>query len=314
MPDAYARFFVPETPNSPLTSSSYLRLGAYSVGEEEIVTDLATTSDRSSTTHETDHAGILAFTKKDFQVTADGAALMKIGRGHTTEVRNGDAKYTVSNGNYDISAQNDVSISAGGDGSTGDISTTALNYKQTAKGDSSEITHGNSKRITRGSAMEIYEGAKVTCVAGACTTAAIGLSVAAFLGAAISIRHGYNLSISRGGNCSIRFRFANTLTVGNEFNKVTGNVTRIIGGYNVQVTNSDIRYVKETYLKVVDDADVKKVKLDGSWCETRVQVADEQVQRSELSSDEHQVVNRVCDVESATGRYKTQNWRTMLYL
>ncbi|MGY8683187.1 hypothetical protein Q2941_36240 [Bradyrhizobium sp. UFLA05-153] len=314
MPDAYARFFVPETPSSPLTSSSYLRLGAYSVGEEEIVTDLTTTSDKNSTTHESNHAGILAFTKKDFQVTADGAALMKIGRGHTTEVRNGDARYTVLNGTYDVSAQNDVSISAGGDGSAGDISMTALHYKQTAKGNMSETTHGNSKRTTHGSAMEIYNGAKVTCVAGANVTAAVGLSVAAFLGAAISIRQGYNLSISRGGNCSIRFLFANTLTVGNECNKVTGNVTRIIGGYNVQVTDSDIRYVKETYLKVVDDADVKKVKLDGTWCETRVQVADAQVQRSELSSDEHQVVNRVCDVESATGRYKTQNWRTLLYL
>ncbi|WP_445222772.1 hypothetical protein ACKWRH_46945 (plasmid) [Bradyrhizobium sp. Pa8] len=314
MSNAYARVFVPETPNSPLTSSSYLRLGAYSVGEEEIVTNLTTTSENNSTKHESDHAGILAFTKKDFQVTAEGAALMKIGRGHTTEVRDGDAKYMVSKGTYEISAQNDVSISAGVDGTTGNISMTALHYKQTAKGDLSEVTHGNSKRFTLGSATEICIGAKTTCVTGTNVTAAVGPSVAAFLGVETSVRIGYNLSISCGGSSSIRFIFANTLTVGNEFKKVTGNMTRVIGGYNVQVADSDVRYVKKTYLKVVDDADVKKVKLDGTWCETRVQVADAQVQMGELSSDQHQVVDRVCEVESATGEYNTQNWRTLLFL
>ncbi|WP_156944171.1 hypothetical protein [Bradyrhizobium sp. Ec3.3] len=314
MSNAYARFFVPETPNSPLTSSSYLRLGAYSVGEEEIVTDLISTSDNNSTKHESDHAGILAFTQKDFQVTAEGASLMRIGRGHTTEVRNGDARYKVLNGAYEISAQNDVSISAGADGTAGNISLTASHYEQTTKGDVSETTHGNSKRTTNGSAMEIYNDARVTCVQGANVTTAVGLSVAAFLGGAISIGAGYNLSISCGGNCSIRYFFANALTIDNEFNKVTGNMTRIIGGYNVQVADSDIRYVKKTYLKVVDDADVKRVKLDGTWCETRVQVADAQVQIGQMSSDQHQVVDRVCEVESATGRYNTQNWRTLLYL
>ncbi|WP_027584421.1 hypothetical protein [Bradyrhizobium sp. Ai1a-2] len=313
MPTAYTRLFVPEKPDAPVTSSSYLRLGSYSVGEKDIVTGL-TASSENSVRHESDHAGILVFTNKDYHATVEGATLMKIGGGHTTEIGNGDAKYTVSKGSYELSAKNGVSISAGISGTPGNINITGSDYKQTATGNLSEITLGNSKRATHGTTMEFYMGAKVTCLMGASVTAALGLNVAAFLGVALSVKLDYDLSISSCGSSMIRFLFANTLTVGNEFNNVTGNLTRTIGGYNVQVADSDVRYVKKIYLKVVDDADVKRVRLDGTWCETSVQVADAQVESGELSTDQRRVVSKVRDLETETGKFKAKTWSSVLFL
>ena len=43
MPNAFTRLVVPDTPVSPLTKSTYLRLGSYSSEEDNIVTGLTTT-------------------------------------------------------------------------------------------------------------------------------------------------------------------------------------------------------------------------------------------------------------------------------
>ncbi|MCA6107953.1 hypothetical protein [Bradyrhizobium cenepequi] len=66
--------------------------------------------------------------------------------------------------------------------------------------------------------------------------------------------------------------------------------------------------------KVVDDADVKSLKFDGTWCETSVQVADAQVETGQLSADQLRAVTKVRELETATGRYKAENWRAVLCL
>ncbi|MGY4412100.1 hypothetical protein ACVWW4_003836 [Bradyrhizobium sp. LB7.1] len=133
MPNAFTRLVVPDTPVSPLTKSTYLRLGSYSSEEENIVTGLTTTVTECLTEtseHKSNNGGILAFTNQDLQANVEGAALMKIGRGQTTEVTSGNSQHMVSNGTYNISAENGVSITAGANGTSADITPDGLQPHQ----------------------------------------------------------------------------------------------------------------------------------------------------------------------------------------
>lgn len=339
MPNAYTRVFVPDTIGSGLPDSSYLRLGAYSSDESPLVTGLETNTSPSSATsvavlsdavsgpgvsstfgqklkeamtrqtgtHKTNNAGILFHTNKDYQANIKGTALEKIGFGHTTEVSDGDARYNVSKGAYQLSAENGLSISAGANGTPANIDLTASgSINQTAHGPVSQVTHGDWRTQRAGDTMEFFAGAKFSCM--------IGGTASLFIGGAFCSKLGYDFSINAGGSCTISFGVANSLTVGHEFRMVTCNLTRNIGGANTQIVKeTDARYAKN-YFKKIDESDVKEVGLDGTICQNRVVRAGTEITTTGLSSNESDVASIVANFKTETGKHAAKTWTSVLFL
>lgn len=354
MPNAFTRIIVPQTPVSPLTSSSYLRLGAYSGDESGIVTGLKTTTSSNSeksidavsgakydgvfssmgqkteevtntvtSTHSTDNAGVLAFTDKDFQANVKGAALMKIGLGHTTEVSDGDAKYTVSKGIYKIAAENGFSVTAGAGGTPANIELTASDYiKQTAKGPLSEITFGNSEKRTIGNAMEFFLGTKFTCMIGATTTLTMALTTTMFIGAAFSFKLSFEFSLNATASITIKFFATNSLTlgnkldivVGNDFKQVTGNSTKLVFGPDSKLATTDTKILMTTDFKLAPAADLKKVGLNGTICDTSVTVTAAQLKSGQLTAEQKAMVSEVEGLMASTGNLEAKTKSAVLHL
>lgn len=305
MPNAYTRLVVPETPASPLTKSSYLRLGSYSDEEARLVTGLTTmVKDNPAVTgnHESDNAGILAFTHKDFQANIEGAALLKIGRGQTTEVRNGDSQHRVPKGAHEISAENGVSISAGADGTPADIVLTASNrVKLISKGHKLETTAGNSEKTTMGDTKEFFEGTRFTCMRGATTTLAMAKNVCMFFGEA------YTFKISR--ECSFNLSDMNSFTIGNKLDivegndtkQVIGNSTKCVFGPDFKLAESDTKILRTSDFKLAPVDDLKVVGRDGKFCKTSVSVTEDESWQGKSSTERYELVNRAAEIMSSTG-------------
>lgn len=354
MPHAYTRIIVPQTPVSPLKDSSYLRLGAYSGDESTIVTGLTTTKSSNSTkevsavsgaktdgvfssmgqkteevknkvtsTHTTDNAGVLFFTDKDFQANIAGAALMKIGNGHNTEISDGDANYTVSKGIYKISGENGVSITAGAGGTKSNIEITASEYiKQTAGGPLSEITYGHSEKRTIGNAMEFFLGTKFTCMIGATTTLTMALNTTMFIGIALSFKLSFEFSLNATASITIKFFATNALTigskmeiiVGSDFKQVTGNSTKICIGPDAKVATNDTKILMTTDFKLAPAADLKKVGLNGTICDTSVTVTAAQLRSGQLTAEQKAMVSEVEGLMASTGNLEAKTKSAVLHL
>ncbi|WP_213290413.1 hypothetical protein [Bradyrhizobium sp. sGM-13] len=305
MPNAYTRLVVPETPSSPLTKSSYLRLGSYSDEEETLVTGLTTTigeSPAAISKHESDNAGLLAFTNKDFQANIEGAALLKIGRGQTTEVTNGNSQHQVSKGTYEISAENGVSISAGANGTPADIILTASNrVKLINNGHKLETTVGNSEKQTMGDTKEFFQGTKFTCMRGAATTLAMANNVCMFFGEAFTFK------ISR--ECSFNLSDMNSITIGNKLDIVQGNdVKQVIGnsakcvfGPDFKSADSDTKILRTSNFKLAPVDDLKVVGRDGKVCKMSVSVTEEELSQGKSSTEQYELVTRAAQIMSSTG-------------
>jgi hypothetical protein len=355
MPNHYSRIVVPDTPASALTSSSYLRLGAYNSGESGIVTGLTTTTSSNSSknidaisgaktdgvfsttgqktsevtttttgTHTTDNAGVLAFTSKDFQANVKGAALMKIGNGHTTQIDAGDAKYTVSQGIYKISAENGVSITAGAGGTPANISMTASDYiKQTANGPLSEITFGNSEKRTIGNAMEFFLGTKFTCMIGATTTLTMAITTTMFIGAAFSFKLSFEFSLNAAASITIKFLATNSLTIGDktdivvgiDFKQVTGSSMKIVVGPDCKVALNDLKVLETMDLKFAASGDMKKVGLNGTVCEVDVKVTTgAALSKEEMEAKQKELSARMTSIESTAGQIQAVTKTAVLHL
>ena len=303
MPGPFTRLMVPDTPGAGDTQSSYLRLGGYFDGDSDLVTGLTTTtsSNTSSSVHAITQAdskmgtgsktsdkervvkvekskpisssgkGILAYSNGDFHANIAGAALMKFGAGHTTEVTTADASYSVKAGFLSQSAENGVSITAGPGGTAADLSLTASNYiKQTAKGPLSEITYGHSEKRTIGDAMEFFGGTKWTCLLGAETTLKLAISTSLFIGLTFTFKISFDFSMTLASTVTLRWGGSLTLTfatkgefiVGNDFKQVAGNSTKIVVGPDVKLTTSDLKSVLTNDLKTVVGGDMKNVTIN----------------------------------------------------
>jgi hypothetical protein len=354
MPHAFSRIVVPETPVSALTDSSYLRLGAYSGDESGIVTNLTTTTSENSAkdvdaidgakydgvfsstgqkteevttkttgTHTTDNAGVLAYTDKDFQANVKGAMLMKIGNGQTTQITAGDAKYTVDSGIYKIAAENGVSISAGDNGTPANISLTASDYiKQTANGPLSEITFGNSEKRTIGNAMEFFLGTKFTCMIGATTTLTMSVATSMTIGASFTFKLSFEFALNATASITIKFLTSNTLTigskleiiVGNDFKQVTGDSTKIVIGPDIKVATTDTKVLMLTDFKIAPAADLKKVGLNGTICDTSVTVTAAQLRSGQLTAEQKALVSEVEGMMASTGNLEAKSKSAVLHL
>ncbi|MET4331073.1 hypothetical protein ABIB80_006931 [Bradyrhizobium sp. i1.15.2] len=306
MPNAYTRLFVPETPVSPMTKSTYLRLGSYSEGEANIVTGLTTTVEQGlagTSQYESDNTGMLAFTNADFQANVEGAALMKIGRGQTTEVMNGNSQHKVSEGTYDISAEKGISITAGANGTPADITLTASNgVKLINKGNKSETTTGDVEKQTMGNTKELFLGTKFTCMSGAATKLTMARKVSIFLGEAFAYK------VSR--ECSVNLNDFNSITIGNrldivqgnDIKQVIGNSTKSVVGPDFKSADSDTKILRRSDFKLAPVDDLKVVGRDGKVSKTSVSVTEEELRKGKLNTEQYEVVNRTAEIMSSTGK------------
>jgi hypothetical protein len=351
---SYARMLVPASHGAPIKSSSYLRLGAYTADESEIVTALKTTTSANSSesvtaisgakndgvfsstgqktssvsnsvtsTHTTDNNGVLAYTPDDFQANVAGAALMKFGNGHTTEVTAGDAAYTVKTGIYKISGENGIKMTAGAGGTPANIEMTASDYiKQTANGPLSEITYGNSEKRTIGNAMEFFLGTKFTCMIGATTTLTMALTMSTMIGVALSFKLSFEFALNATASITIKFFATNSLTIGDktdivvgmDFKQVTGNSMKIVVGPDCKVSASDMKVLTGMDLKFAAAGDLKKVGINGTFCETDVKVTAADIKKGELTAAQQDLVSRMNGIEAVAGQITAVTKSAVLHL
>ncbi|UPU01522.1 hypothetical protein J4G48_0048665 (plasmid) [Bradyrhizobium barranii subsp. apii] len=300
MPNAYTRLVVPDSLTSPLTESTYLRLGSYSDEEAKLVTGITTTISESP--HESDNAGLLAFTNHDCQANVEGAALLKIGRGQTTEVANGNSLHRVAKGTYEMAAENGVSISAGANGTHADVILTASNsVKLINNGDKIDRTGGNSEKRVMGTTKEYYKGQRYTCMSGLAITLTMGLNVSVFLGATTTIKAGRDYSISLGGQVSLTTGAKFEFVYGCDTKIVAGDTSRLLLGLDFKSAVSDTKILSNSDFKLAPVEDLKVVGRDVKTCETSVSVTNEDVCQGTISTEQYELVNRAAEISSSTG-------------
>ncbi|MEP9379205.1 type VI secretion system tip protein VgrG [Aquabacter sp. CN5-332] len=128
----YLRMDVPVSYNDAATSGTYFRMGAQASdetkdGKNVVATGLtytasgvdATGAGMTSDPIKGSGKGIQLYSQDDLDVNVRGAGLMKFGKGHTTETSTGDSTHTVSRGQYVLTAQGDIIITAGAVSQTG---------------------------------------------------------------------------------------------------------------------------------------------------------------------------------------------------
>jgi hypothetical protein len=333
---AFVRLYQPEEPNAALTQSSYLRLGAYSSDEESLVTNLTTTTSTNATiappfggggdnipipvdtvtnTYNSDNKGVLAYTDKDFQANVQGAALMKFGNGHTTEVTNGDAKYTVDQGNYTISADLNVSITAGANGKPANIELTASDYiKQNAGGPTSILTTGNFDSQTVGNTSDFYFGTKFSCM--------IGSEMALNFALSLTVTFAYEVSVTLGGSLGVNIGFDNSLIIGNQiaiqvgvyFKQVTGQYVNLVIGDDVKGATASMKVVQTYDFKAAVAGDIKNVGLNFTQCLVDAKIAETELKGAQLEAAKKQLVAKLAQLETKALGFQTKTAEAVLYM
>ncbi len=309
---AFVRIVVPETRTGGLTQSSYLRLGAYSHDEESLVTGLTTTA--SGTTYTTQNLGVLTYTDKDFQANVQGAALMLIGNGHTTEVTSGDAQYTLENGNYTLSAANDVTITADANGTGGSITLNGYAINQTANGPKSVLTIGNSQTQTVGSSEDFFFGTKFSLMIGAETDLNIIGKLEVVLGYWMEIGILPHVEIFFGSDNSLIFGNQFALQFGVYFKAVTGSYINTVIGNDVKTAITSAKVCQTTDFKSAPVSDLKIVGLNGTICQTKSEMIVSELKGAELSAKQKQLLSAVTDLEAKTSGFKTVTASSFLLL
>ncbi|WOH63788.1 hypothetical protein [Bradyrhizobium sp. BWA-3-5] len=318
MPNAYTRLVVPETLASPLTRSTYLRLGSYSGEEAHIVTGLTTTVDETpavTSKHVSDNDGILAFTNKDFQANIEGAALMKIGRGQTMEVTNGNSQHIVSKGTYEICAESGLSIIAGANGTFADITLTASNrVNLISKGHKSETNGGDSEKQTMGNTKEFFQGTKFTCMRGAATTLTMARNVRMFFGESFTFKVSGERSINLSDMHSVTFGNKLDVVKGNDIKQVIGNSAKSVFGPDYKSADSDTKILRRSDFKLAPVDDLKSVGRESKICKTSVSVAQEDLRKAKSSTEQQDLVSRVAEIMSSTGNREVIQKNSIIFM
>jgi hypothetical protein len=345
---AYVRVYQPATPTSAFAQSSYLRLGAYASSDESgLVTGLTTTTSSNSTssitaissanssastssetgdqtasvtdtqtgTYTTQNNGVLAFTYQDFQANVQGAALMKIGNGHTTEVTAGDAKYQVDGGGYTLNAANNIKINAGYNGTPANLQLTASDYiKQTANGPLSVITYGNSDTQTIGDSASFFLGTKFSCTIGTDMSLSLSVSLSMFLGYQISISM-CSLSLNLVFNNSFIWGSQIQLQTGIYFKQVAGSYINIVVGPDIKTANSSAKFLETSDYKYAPVSDIKVVGVNGTICETKVEIEWAKVDWNKgLSAEQQGLMTKIEDIASRTGSFELRTKGSLIHM
>ncbi len=196
-PPPYFRAAQPDTPTSPFTASSYLRLGNYIADETGLPTGLSTTTSsvanlgtgaeaqaeanianvkndpnkvysatsQAATAYQTNvtatiastNKGVLIFSNADLNQNIVGATLEKLGAGHNVEVTTADAKYAVLAGKYDLSGHHGVFVRGGKVSPTGTVEQ-AANVEITAGGYIKQTAYGPLEETTYGKTWKKFVG------------------------------------------------------------------------------------------------------------------------------------------------------------
>lgn len=267
--------------------------------------------------------GVLIYSNSDLNENIKGAALQKFGKGHTTEVTTADAKYSVKAGQYQISAQNGVFITGGASGAPANIELTAYGYvKQTAYGPLDQITYGLTRKQFIGSAFSFFLGDNWSCTMGMTTSLTMGLSTACFIGVSFTLKLSLDFSLTASATVTIKFFAENKLlvgskldiTVGNEFKQVTGNSMKIVIGPDTKFATSDLKVLQLFDVKFAASGDIKKVGINGTFCDIDVKVTAADIANNKLKADQAQLVASLKSIKAEQGTAEVKSKAAILHL
>ncbi|WP_376988910.1 DUF3540 domain-containing protein [Bosea sp. R86505] len=238
------------------------------VGQMELQT-IATTA--VTTTSSGD--GFLAKTDADVNLSIDGGMLVDIVKGQTTNVADGDIKFTAPAGLFAVSALSGISLTAGTASSPANISLLAYGYvKNEAKGPVSEWFYSTSEKKTYGFAKDWFYGEKYSEFHGTSTSKFYGDENKTFEGTATSFFYGDQITTNHARRISMTMAATLTLALGTEFRlnaaidlkiNLALDMNIIIGIAFKMVVGFDTKVVLGSDFKYVSGLDIKWVGIDG---------------------------------------------------
>lgn len=243
----------------------YLKRGDKFVKNKAGQMELMTISTKATTTTSSGD-GFLGKTDSDVNLTIGGGMLVDIVKGQTTNVSDGDIKFTAPAGVFAVNALSGVSITAGTPDAPANISLLAYGYvKNEAKGPLSEWFYSTSEKKTYGTAKEWFYGEKYTEFHGYEEKKFYGTSVSYFLGDQISTNLAARINMTLAATL--------TLALGTEFRlnvaidlkiNLAIDMNIIIGAAFKAVIGFDLKTVLGSDMKLVTGMDVKMVGINGT--------------------------------------------------
>lgn len=253
----------------------YLKRGDKFVKNKAGQMELLTISTKAKTTTSSGD-GFLGKTDSDVNLSVGGGMLVDIVKGQTTNVSDGDIKFTAPAGVFAVNALSGVSITAGTPDAPANISLLAYGYvKNEAKGPLSEWLYSTSEKKTYGTAKEWFYGEKYTEFHGYEEKKFFGVSTSYFLGDQISTNLAARINMTLAATL--------TLALGTEFRlnaaidlkiNLAIDMNIIIGIAFKGVIGFDTKAVLGSDFKYVNGLDFKWVGIDGKKFGLEVKNAD----------------------------------------
>lgn len=254
------------------TKQGYLKRDGGFVKNKSGQMELQTISTTATTTTSSGD-GFLGKTDSDVNLTVGGGMLVDIAKGQTTNVSDGDIKFTAPAGVFAVSALSGVSITAGTAASPANISLLAYGYvKNEAKGPLSEWFYSTSEKKTYGFAKEWFYGEKYSEFHGTSTSYFYGTEAKTFYGASSSYFLGAQFTTNLAARINMTMAATLTLSLGTEFRlnasidlkiNLAIDMNIIIGIAFKMVLGADTKVVLGSDLKYVSAMDFKVVGIDG---------------------------------------------------
>lgn len=253
----------------------YLKRGDKFVKNKAGQMELLTISTKAKTTTSSGD-GFLGKTDSDVNLSVGGGMLVDIVKGQTTNVSDGDIKFTAPAGVFAVNALSGVSITAGTPDAPANISLLAYGYvKNEAKGPLSEWLYSTSEKKTYGTAKEWFYGEKYTEFHGYEEKKFFGVSTSYFLGdqistnlaARINMTLAATLTLALGVEFRLNAAIDLKINLAIDMNIIIGIAFKAVVGFDTKaVLGSDFKYV--------NGLDFKWVGIDGKKFGLEVKNAD----------------------------------------
>ncbi|WP_159650313.1 MULTISPECIES: DUF3540 domain-containing protein [unclassified Bosea (in: a-proteobacteria)] len=253
----------------------YLKRGDKFVKNKAGQMELLTISTKAKTTTSSGD-GFLGKTDSDVNLSVGGGMLVDIVKGQTTNVSDGDIKFTAPAGVFAVNALSGVSITAGTPDAPANISLLAYGYvKNEAKGPLSEWLYSTSEKKTYGTAKEWFYGEKYTEFHGYEEKKFFGVSTSYFLGdqistnlaARINMTLAATLTLAMGVEFRLNAAIDLKINLAIDMNIIIGIAFKAVVGFDTKaVLGSDFKYV--------NGLDFKWVGIDGKKFGLEVKNAD----------------------------------------
>jgi hypothetical protein len=219
--------------------------------------------------------GFLGKTDADVNLSIDGGMLVDIVKGQTTNVSDGDIKFTAPAGLFAVNALSGISLTAGTAADPANISLLAYGYvKNEAKGPLSEWFYSTSEKKTYGFAKDWFYGEKYSEFHGTSTSKFYGNEDKTFHGTATSYFMGDQFTTNLAARVSMTMAATLTLALGTEFRlnfsidlkiNLSVDMNIILGIAFKMVVGMDSKVVVGFDMKYVIGFDLKKVGIGLSW-------------------------------------------------